>query len=240
MRVNRFFVNKPLGEETLTDDVRLVHQIKNVLRLKVSDSVILFNGSDPYDYHYEIREEEKSQILFRLLEKIPVVPSSAKTVLYLSLIKKELFELACLKSVELGVTHIVPLVSSRTVRPYLDINRLKKIITEGVEQSGRNTLPLLFPSIDLAEIVSSLKHVDIDLTNAFALSLQGEDVSHCLGGRESNADLAFIVGPEGGWTTQEEQFFIENRISTLCVSPYTLRAETAALVCIYLSSLMRK
>ncbi len=240
MRVNRFFVNQPLGEETLTDDMRLVHQIINVLRLQVSDTVILFNGRDTFDYHFSITEVRKNQVSFRLLEKKLVSSPSTTTILYLSLIKKELFEFACLKATELGVTHIVPLVSSRTVRPYLDVPRLEKILQEGAEQSGRNNLPSLLPSLNFTDIVSSLEHLDIKVTNTFALSLQGEAANHYLGSRESDANLAFIVGPEGGWTNEEETFFMQNNITTLCVSPLTLRAETAAIICTYLSSLIRK
>jgi len=240
MRVNRFFVNKPLGEETLTDDVRLVHQIKNVLRLEVSDTVILFNGADPYDYQFKITEVAKNQIRFRLLEKIPVLLPSVKTILYLSLIKKELFELACLKATELGVTHIVPLTSLRTVRPFLDVPRLEKIMEEGAEQSGRNTLPLLLPSLPLPHLVSSLESLSISTSNTFALSLFGKEVSQYLKTKEGATDLAFVVGPEGGWTDEEENFFVSCHLNTLSVSPHTLRAETAAIICTYLSSVIRK
>ncbi len=240
MRVNRFFVDKPLGEETLTDDVRLVHQIKNVLRLTISDSVILFNGKDPFDYHYKITEINKEQVFFHLFEKIPVSLTPVKTVLYLSSIKKELFEVACLKATELGVTHIVPLVSSRTVRTFLDRTRLEKILIEGAEQSSRNTIPLLLPSHTLFDIVSSLDHLGIKAANSFVLSLLGTSTNSYLGSKESNSDLAFIVGPEGGWTAEEENFFVENKVTALRVSPLTLRAETAAIICTYLSSLIRK
>ena len=120
MRVNRFFVNKPLGEETFTDDVYLVHQIKNVLRLAIGDSLILFNGKDFFDFHYTIKEVSKDSIHLCLLERKVTTPQKRKVVVFLSLIKKDLFELAVLKMTELGVTHIVPTISERTQTHFLN------------------------------------------------------------------------------------------------------------------------
>jgi 16S rRNA (uracil1498-N3)-methyltransferase len=242
MRVSRFFVNKPLGEETLTiTENSVLHKIKNVLRLREGVVVIFFNGTNFLDYKYCIKEIQKDKIVFTLLESLSkVIEVQGGTILYLSLIKKDLFELAVLKATELGVSHIVPLVTERTTTHFLQKERLLTIVREGAEQCGRNTLPTLSTPVNLSQIVSSLDSFSVERRNTFALSLLGAPaVSHV---REISQDekLAFLIGPEGGWTEAEEEMFVRNRFSTISVSPLTLRAETAAIICTYLSSLFRK
>lgn len=240
MRLNRFYVNKPLGEETFTDDVPLVHQIKNVLRLKKDDCIVFFNGSDSIDYLYTIASIEKNAVHLRLSEKKDTGKSGETTVLYLSLIKKELFELAVLKATELGVSHIVPVVSLHTNKNFLQQKRLQTIIIEASEQSGRNTLPILLPEVKLSEIVSSLETLSVEKEHAFALSLFGESALLHLKTVEKTEPVAFIVGPEGGWSSEEEQFFVDKKVKRISLSHNVLRAETAAIVCTYLPSFLRK
>lgn len=240
MRVNRFFVNKPLGEETFTDDVYLVHQIKNVLRLAIGDSLILFNGKDFFDFLYEIKELRKDSVHLCLLEKKTTIRRGGKVVVFLSLIKKELFELAVLKMTELGVTHIVPLISERTQPHFLNYDRLEKIAREGAEQSGRGDIPLILAERKLSACVSLQEELEVPTANTFALSLLGENPLRNFGNYDPHESIAFFIGPEGGWTPLEEISFIEKQITPLSVSPQVLRTETAAIICVYLSFLLRK
>ncbi len=242
MRVNRFFVNKPLGEETFTDDIYLVHQIKNVLRLAIGDSIILFNGKDFFDFLYVIQEVRKDSVHLCLLEKKASInqSSKAKVVVFLSLIKKELFELAVLKMTELGVTHIIPIISERTQSHFLNHDRLEKIAREGSEQSGRGDIPLILNERKLSTCILVLEELKIPLANTFVLSLLGKDSLHNFGKYDTTDPIAFFVGPEGGWTPLEETIFTNEQVTLLSVSPYTLRAETAAIICVYLSFLLRK
>jgi 16S rRNA (uracil1498-N3)-methyltransferase len=241
MRVSRFFVNKPLGEETFTtDENSVLHKVKKVLRLRESAAVIFFNGTNSLDHKYRIKEIQKDKIVFTLLESISKTKTQGETILYLSLIKKDLFELAVLKATELGVSHIVPLVTERTTNHFLQKERLLTIIEEGSEQCGRNTLPTLLAPVSISQIVSSLDSLSVERSNTFALSLLGTPAVSHVRLVPQNERLAFLVGPEGGWTEEEEEVFVQNKFSTICVSPLTLRAETAAIICTYLSSLFRK
>ena len=241
MRVNRFFVNKPLGEETFTTDENgVLHKIKNVLRLGEGAPVIFFNGTNSLDYEYRIKEIQKDKIVFTLLESLSKIETQGETILYLSLIKKDLFELVVLKATELGVSHIIPIVTERTTTHFLQKERLLTIMREGTEQCGRNTLPTLSTPISFSQIVSSLDSFSVERKNTFPLSLLGTPAVSHVGQTSQHERLAFLVGPEGGWTDAEEEIFVRSKFSTISVSPLTLRAETAAIICTYLSSLFRK
>lgn len=240
MRVNRFFVNKPLGEETFTDDSAIVHQIKHVLRLQPGDTVSFFNGKDSYNYLYRIVSLDKHTAVFCLLEKSSASLSIPTTIVFLSVIRKELFEIAALKMTELGVSHIFPVLSDKTERRFLDIHRLEKIVIEGAEQCGRMTVPEIGDYIELTECAPLLEKFSVKPGSIFSLSLFGTKADALCRTKEASEALAFFVGPEGGWSAREELFFEEKGIQKILVSPHTLRAETAAIICAYLPFFMRK
>jgi 16S rRNA (uracil1498-N3)-methyltransferase len=240
MRYHRFFIKKPLGEETFIQDISFAYQIETVLRLLPGDSVIFYNGEEPFDYLYRIDEYNKSSVRFCLLEKITKPSFSPRTVLFLSKIKKDLFELCCLKATELGVTDIVPIETSRTQKHFLQERRLETILKEASEQSGRNDVPTLHDTVSLSDALAHLGDFSLNCETSIALSLQGDPVSSSLQKFDNATALGFFVGPEGGWTEDEETYFTKNNIMRLSVSPYTLRAETAGIICTYLAFLMRK
>jgi RsmE family RNA methyltransferase len=49
-------------------------------------------------------------------------------------------------------------------------------------------------------------------------------------------DVAVLIGPEGGWSDEEKQFFKDKNITHLSISEFTLRAETAAVTAVVLLS----
>lgn len=240
MRRDRFFVKKPLGEETFTDDVRLVHQIKHVLRLTLLDEVILFNGEEPIDFVYQITGIGKNTFSLSLKEKILKDNFCTKTILCLSPIRKELFEYSCLKATELGVTDIIPTICENTDKQFFHSQRLETILIEGAEQSGRNDVPFVHEPISLSQLPIFLSSYGVKEGSSYALSLHGRDTHRYIGKHKKTEPLSFVVGPEGGFSPSEELFFTREGFTTLKINTPTLRAETASVACIYLASLLRE
>lgn len=240
MRANRFFVRKPLGEETSITDLVFVHQIKNVLRLEVKNTLILFNDLEPFDYLYAVEIIKKDKISLRFIKTIDKAVEEGSIILYLSLFRKELFEFACLKATELGVTHMVPLITHNTQRHFLNTARLETIVKEASEQSGRNVVPVIHEAISFPLIVSSMNSFAVKKEHSFVLSLFGHDIVSHFTTVSRSESVAFFVGPEGGWSEYEENYFTTEKLNTVTISPHILRAETASIICTYLSFLLRK
>ena len=238
MRRDRFFVKKPLGEETFTDDVRLVHQIKHVLRHELLDEIILFNGEESCDFVYQITAIGKQSLSLSLKEKIVKDNFCPKTVLCLSPIRKELFEYSCLKATELGVTDIIPVLCDHTDKQFLNKNRLETIVIEGAEQSGRTDVPVIHETIHFSQIDKTLSSLSV--SSRYALHFGGIQPHRFIGMHKSEEPLAFIVGPEGGFSDEEASSFKSMGATTLTIQTPIMRAETAAITCIYLASLLRK
>ena len=97
MRLHRFYVNKPLGEEIVVeneDGRKLIHQWTNVFRYESGDEVFLFSDQNPgTDYLYRLTSVSKEVItLVPISQQKNIVPSP-DVVLVMALVKKDTFEI---------------------------------------------------------------------------------------------------------------------------------------------------
>jgi len=238
MRLHRFYINQKIGEAglpaqageiTLTDS-ELIHQLINVFRFKAGDKVILFDGSG-FEYEAEITTISKKEISFKILSHSAKAPRDEKTrkvSLYLALIKKGNFELAVEKCTEIGVTEIHPIISERSEKKDLNLERLHKIVKEASEQSGRVTLPEVFEITDLEKSVSQA------IAEGKVCVVFHTDVNQTQTPITSN-NIAIFIGPEGGWTEKEMELFKKNNFQIHSLGQNVLRAETAAMVAVWRS-----
>ncbi len=239
MRLHRFNVVQPLGEEVVIDEVSLINQWTKVFRYTVGDFVILFNG-DGNDYCYSITSVSKNSCTLRKEKTSSSTLPTKKTYLFLAVIKKDHFELVAQKATELGVTDIVPLITERTEKKPLDMRRLTLITKEASEQSGRGDVLTIHEPVALTAINIFLAEKDIPSTRTFATTLFGRPVQEILLDKpaSSNIPSAFIIGPEGGWTDAEEKFLADSTFVRISFGATTLRAETAGIVSSFLSTLI--
>jgi len=203
-------------------DRRLIHKIKNVLRMKAEDKIELCNGEQE-EATAEILKINKDKIKTKLLERHSNDSESDKKItLYCSILKNKNFELVVEKATELGVSQIVPIISDRTVKTGLKSDRLNKKIREAAEQSGRGVLPQLQEKVKLKTTIEQDQN---EMQVAFDEA--GEEVSEI----DITVDnISIFVGPEGGWSKKEKQVFEERNFDIAKLSDLTLRAETAAVV----------
>ena len=154
--------------------------------------------------------------------------------LYASIVKKDNFEWIAEKATELGVSHIVPVMSERSEKKSLNLERLEKIVIEASEQSGRGDVPMIHPIVSLGEAIDQAK---ISFTSGphevleqprevIAFHTEGEFFQRSgFGGVKS---VAVFIGPEGGWSEREVELFHIENIPVKCLGKQVLRAETAA------------
>lgn len=227
MRFHRFYlVNTKIGnsKELNIDSSALASQISKVFRLGPEDEVILFDGSGN-DYTCSIVDISKNNIQLKVGEVAPsrYIPQN-KIFLFQSLIKKDKFEWIVEKATELGVTDIVPIISERSEKKDLNLERLNKIAIEASEQSGRGTVPNIHSIIDLNSAVKDITNS----RNVAVFHLEGSPVNfHQMTDGESKT---IFIGPEGGWSPAEMDMFHQNKFSVFSLGKQVLRAETAAVV----------
>lgn len=224
MRLHRFIGDYDLSQKIVKiTNLENIKQIKGVLRLEVGDFLILCNGRGT-EAKVEINKMTKNEIEVKIVEKIKKENNAKRVSLYLAILKKENFEFAVGKAVEVGVNEIIPIITERTVKTGLNTERLNKIIREASEQSGRSVLPTLHPILKFEDAIKQ-----IDGTPAVIFDLSGEEYKP----NQNTQHVSIFIGPEGGFTEKEILEAREAQISVALLGENTLRAETAAIVATY-------
>ena len=225
MKVHRFLTEyKEIGNNVFIENTDLIHQIKNVLKLRMGEKIILTDGVGK-NIHITLTEISKDSIVGSVVERVISEKPSHKVHLYLSILKKENFELVAQKVTEVGVASINPIESDRTVKTGLKEERLKTIIKEALEQSGGSYLPTLEEKTNLTEALKNSpgeKYL-LDMTG-----IPFDDLE------EIPEAGSIFVGPEGGWTENEIHTAKDTGVQIVSTGNSTLRAETAAIISSFL------
>ena len=231
--MRRFFAEKldiSGGEAVLCGDE--ARHIKNVLRYKTGDEVLLIDGGGA-ETLAEIVSLGDNEVRLALKESraCPADPE-VRVTLFQCLPKQGKMELIIQKCVELGVSEIVPAASKRCVVK-LDgkdnkLARWNKVSAEAAKQCGRATVPAVKAPI-------SLDKADL---SGFALVLipyenEGETtLKSVLRGREAPASIAVIIGPEGGFEPAEVEDILNKGGVAVSLGRRILRTETAGMAAV--------
>lgn len=228
MKTHRFLVEGELSTGAFTiENKELYNQIRNVLKLAVGEPVILFNGTGAEAVGF-LAGIEKSGITIEISRVQKNVAEPKRFVrLYLAILKNEHFELAVQHAVECGVSQVIPVLTSRTIKLSLKTDRVKKIMREAAEQSGRGVVPELADVLPFSEAIAQAKENDVNL--------------FCSGGSSDaltpvGTKIGVWVGPEGGFTAEEVELARASGFKLVSLGELTLRAETAAIVATYLAA----
>lgn len=236
MRLHRFYVSQPLGEDVVINDVSIIKQWSKVFRYTIGDFVILFNG-DGNDVTFSISSLTTKECKLTHVHTIPSYIPSKKITLYLSCIKKDNFELVVQKATELGITTIVPIISERSEKKNLNEERLIKIAIEASEQCGRGDIPSISAIISLGEALQTISNNTE--ASSFVLQIGGQPIQSIsvVEKFSTHSSINLFIGPEGGWSAVEESLFSESMTMPLSLGSTVLRAETAAITACAFASL---
>jgi 16S rRNA (uracil1498-N3)-methyltransferase len=223
----RLYVNFPLNnaKEAALEEAQS-HYLQKVMRLRVGDRVLLFNGKEG-EWLVEIREFEKKQTYLEIISQTAVQPSELDLWMLFSPLKPKRQEFLVEKATELGATCLLPVQCERTSIPRINLEKMSFHSREAAEQCGRLTLPEVRYLAPLREVLKEwpeerqLLFGDETLT---APSLNEISL-------DKSKKYAFLVGPEGGFSQQELSLLRALPGGQgVTLNPHILRAETAALV----------
>jgi len=171
----------------------------------------------------------EERVEFLLESELPAETALPLTLM-LAIFKFDRLEWAIEKATELGVSRIVPVIARRTEKHLAQaatarVERWRRIAGEAAKQSRRADVP------GMADPVPLQKALEEPCEGSKLLLAESERVmllrDALLNVSESRITLA--IGPEGGWTLEEEQLFAENGWQAVSLGPRILRAETAAI-----------
>lgn len=226
----RFYSPSPLavGAIVLLPE-HIAHHIR-VLRLTVGDTVTLFNG-DGGEYTASLNVVDKRSVTAEIKTFSPREAELPYAVtLAQALPEASKMDWIVEKAVELGATAIQPIAAQRCVvrlsaeRATKKMEHWQSIIIAASEQSGRNRLPHLAEPAGFADWVAQRNlHHRILLTPRAQLSLSDWARHH------PPQAVALLIGPEGGFTEQEENAALAQDVLALSMGSRVLRTETAGL-----------
>lgn len=234
MRVTRCRVGVPLdvGARLTLPEGAAAH-LTRVLRLRVGDACVLFNG-DGCDYTATLVAAGKRETLVDIESARPVASESPLHItLVQGIARGEKMDLILQKATELGVAAFVPVIAERT-EVKLDAERALKrmahwtsVIDSACEQSGRARVPPLAAAIPLRDALPGLDQSGLLLT----LDPQGQCAFGALPvPAQDRATIA--IGPEGGWSPRDRALLESAGFLGLRLGPRVLRTETAGLAAI--------
>lgn len=231
MRIPRIYHPVSLSDRqeiTLTDDA--ANHIVRVLRMKLSDQITLFDGSN-FEYPATLCHIDKKSAQVILGDGVPVnVESPLHLHLGQVISRGEKMEFTIQKSVELGISVITPLLSERCgvkldkERFEKKMQQWQKIIISACEQCGRNTIPQLMP-------VTTLEAWCAQSTQALKLNLHPRATSS-INTLPPASEIRLLIGPEGGLSDSEIAMTGTQGFTDVLLGPRVLRTETAALTAI--------
>ena len=228
----RFYVDFALSPDSVVELPDNVVRHLNVLRVKNTEEIVLFNGNGKaYPALPEVLEKRRASVRI-LREEVTDNESPLNITLVQAVSSAERMDFTLQKSVELGVAEIRPVISERCVvrlsgeRAEKRVARWQEIVVSACEQSGRNIVPKVLPLTTYAQALQQLPQETTKLLMSLNRAQKLSDV------RPQSGKIVFMVGPEGGWTEKEEQQAFDAGFQSVTLGKRVLRTETASLAVI--------
>ena len=244
----RFFIRQTqIDNDRLTMQGDDAHHIARSLRMAVGETVTVcdMQGRE-YNCRIEGFEEDTKVFLSVLSTKEPENEPPLRIRLFQALPKGDKLDTVIQKSVECGVSEIIPYESERCVvrvKPEAEVRkteRRQRIAQEAAKQCGRSILPEVRPTVSFSEMLEMIKEDELCL---FCYEGDGTEplgvvLKRALGEKKN---ISVVIGSEGGFSLKEAQLIRDSGAEAVGLGRRILRTETASgfvLAClVYVSEL---
>jgi 16S rRNA (uracil1498-N3)-methyltransferase len=234
--MRRFYVNQ---NQITEQEIRIigpdVNHIKNVLRMKQGEEIIICNGQGKDCYCIIDRVSENEIIALVQTVKDTDTELGTRITLFQGLPKSDKMELIIQKAVELGVYEIIPVMTKRVIVRLDDKKKEEKklerwqAIAEGAaKQSGRGIIPIIKPVQTYVQAIAYAKTFDknvIPYENAKGM----QNTREIMYGLSKHRTVGVFIGPEGGFEAAEIDCAKQAGIDPITLGKRILRTETAGL-----------
>ena len=207
----------------------LANRLSKVLRLKIDEKFILFNGE--MNISVTLKQNRGSCLSFyveKIENNMQILP---KIVLGIGLVKRPALEQIVYYAAQLGVKTIVPILTEKVGRQWgaeKELKRLTSVMVGAREQSKSFNEPKIMKPCNLSEFVKNHRSSDLNLyfeagKNSFKHLLNNSV-------KTSINSATLVFGPEGGLALDEISFLDSNNFDGYRITPTILRSTEAVLV----------
>lgn len=228
----RLFVDAPLsGDAAIACTPDQANYLVNVLRLGAGAEILVFNGRDG-EWRARITEAAKRRctLACRALTR-PQIDGPDVHYVFAPL-KHARLDYMVQKATELGVAHLQPVLTRRTIAARVNLERMRANAIEAAEQCGVLRVPSVGEPVKLEALLA-----DWDPSRRLIFCDEGADIASpidALSGIEPGP-LAVLIGPEGGFDAAERRLLRDKPFTTaISLGPRIMRADTAAVAALAL------
>jgi len=217
------------------------HYLVRVRRFKAGD---IFNAFLPSGIEVKVRVDsitEKELLGHCLpLETKEETLNLTPIVLFQGLPKASKMDLIVRQATEAGISEIIPFTSEYSMpKQEFKIERWNKIIKEARQQSGSSISTLIKSPCDLDNVSVYWENLKSRYSKSVGIVLHQDYVEDGSFHSYLNSDpyvVVLVVGPEGGFSSNEIKRFLSIGFKALTLGPNILRCETAVL---YVTAVVR-
>ena len=233
--MQRFFVTPDqVGEDKIRIQGSDVNHMKNVLRMRPGEEVMVSDGNNR-QYRCRVEDYPEGEAVLAILEA-GLVDTELPSRIYLfqGLPKQEKMELIVQKAVELGVCQVIPVQTRRCVvkldakKAAKKVQRWQQIAESAAKQAGRGYIPAVSEVMTFQEALAFSEALDIRLI-PYELADGMDGTRKILDGIRPGQSVGIFIGPEGGFEKEEVSRAVEAGAMPITLGKRILRTETAGI-----------
>lgn len=225
MELKRFFVApEDIDGNIVTLRGDEFNHITRVLRFKTGYKCIVC-ANDGIERVCTVDNLTRDSATLIIEDSAAVDRKKVRLTLYAGLLKNNKLDLVVQKAVELGVDKIVPFVSQNCAENRFNAERASKIALEAAKQCGAAYLTEIADSVNFDKVLS-----DIISYDTAVLAYEKEKKQSIKNLSVAGCNIALIVGPEGGFKSDEVSAAVAAGAKSVTLGRRILRAETADIV----------
>lgn len=223
---NRIFLDeKILTGKIIVIKEKLAHYLINVLRCKVNEKILIFNDGE---WMAEIINIKSKAIELIVEKKVKDISEQRPIKLYFSPLKRSPNEILVQKCTEIGVNIFQPVAMEHTNISKVNVDRLKLISTEAIEQSAQLIIPKINQTISFKNFIEQISSNEIVI--ACTVQCKSMSISQIVKDNLSK-DISILIGPEGDFSkTELENIKTNINIVEASLGENILKGETATIV----------
>lgn len=204
-------------------DRNTINHFTKVLRIKEKVEILFLDGMGGSQV-YRVELIEKKSIKLIPTTEYKVSQKAFDVSIVICSVKKDAMEQIIKQATEIGLNKIYICESKYSQKTELNDERALRIMVSAMEQSNNPYLPETIhiesfeklPYSQLGQLIYFTSNPDLSNKKLEAI----------------NGNCSYIIGPEGGLSTEEEEMFMAmDNLSLVHLNMPIMRAETAVTVC---------
>ena len=233
--MHRFFAEPgQIGEKEIVITGAYVNHIRNVLRMRADEEVLIADGQGA-EYRCKLTELSENEVRAQILWKLDGNAELASAItLFQGLPKSDKMDFIVQKCVELGVDRIVPVSTKRAVvkldakKEQTRLKRWNTISESAAKQSGRGVIPEVSGVMSFGKALEEAKKLDV-LLIPYERAEHMTETRRVMGEIKPGQSVGIFIGPEGGFEESEVEEAVAAGAQAITLGRRILRTETAGL-----------